>query len=106
MPKQFPVVLVVSLSCALSAGAESGSTAAARELLKSWPQWRGPLANGVAPDADPPVHWSETRNVRWKVPLPGKGHSTPIVFGERLFLTVPVPRGDPVAPVYDRAPGT
>src|SRR6184192_636385 len=45
----------------------------------SWPQWRGPLANGVAPRANPPVHWSETNNIRWKTVLPSKAHSSPIV---------------------------
>ena len=71
-----------------------------------WPQWRGPLATGVSPDANPPVEWSEERNVRWKLPLPGKGHSTPIVWGDRVFLTAAVPFGKAVAPVYDNAPGS
>ena len=44
-----------------------------------WPAWRGPIATGVAPDADPPLVWGETKNIAWKVPLPGRGHSTPIV---------------------------
>ena len=38
-----------------------------------WPQWRGPLATGVAPAANPPVEWSETEQVRWKVAIPGHG---------------------------------
>lgn len=38
----------------------------------NWPQWRGPLGTGVAPNADPPIEWSETKNVRWKVELPGR----------------------------------
>ena len=37
-----------------------------------WPQWRGPLGTGVAPHADPPVEWSESQSIRWKVALPGK----------------------------------
>src|SRR4051812_33886448 len=65
---------------------------------QAWPQWRGPLATGVAPEAEPPVHWSETKNVRWKTALPGKGHSTPVVWGERLFLTTAIPHGEPVKP--------
>jgi outer membrane protein assembly factor BamB len=91
---------------ASSAPAEPARAASAAELEHSWPQWRGPLANGVAPYANPPVHWSETNNIRWKLPLPGKGHSTPILYGHSLFLTVPVPHGDVLAPVYDHAPGT
>lgn len=51
-----------------------------------WHQWRGPLANGVAPKANPPSRWSETENVKWKQPIPGFGTSTPIVWGNRLFV--------------------
>ena len=54
----------------------------------------GRWPTGVAPHANPPVHWSETNNIRWKIPLPGKGHSTPIVFGDRIFLTAAVPVGE------------
>ncbi|MEM7305893.1 MAG: PQQ-binding-like beta-propeller repeat protein [Planctomycetota bacterium] len=70
-----------------------------------WPQWRGPLATGAAPLADPPVTWSEDENVRWKVALPGAGHSTPAIWGDRLFLTAAVPYGEAVTPAPDRAPG-
>lgn len=70
-----------------------------------WPQWRGPLATGVAPHADPPIEWSETKNVRWKVELPGKGHSTPIVWGDRVFVTTAVPSGDALPPRYSGRPG-
>jgi outer membrane protein assembly factor BamB len=56
------------------------------EFEKNWPQWRGPFANGVAPHANPPVEWSEDKNVRWKITLPGKGHATPIVWGDHVFV--------------------
>ena len=56
-----------------------------------WPRWRGPLATGVAPGAHPPTHWSETENVKWKVAIPGFGTSTPIVWGDCVFLTAQVP---------------
>ena len=72
---------------------------------QQWPQWRGPLASGTAPNARPPVTWSETENVRWKVDLPGQGHSTPVIWGEHLFLTLAVPVGDPFEPVRAEAPG-
>lgn len=74
-------------------------------LEKNWPTWRGPLANGVAPQADPPVEWSETKNVRWKIAIPGKGHSTPVIFGDKIFVTAAVPVGAALPPVYDDAPG-
>jgi outer membrane protein assembly factor BamB len=73
--------------------------------MRYWPQWRGPLANGVAPDANPPVEWSEQKNIRWKIALPGKGHSSPIVFGDSVFLTAAVPIGEALPPVHDSAPG-
>jgi len=60
------------------------------QYLANWPQWRGPLAAGVAPLADPPTEWSESQNVRWKVAVPGNGSSTPIVWGDRVFLLTAV----------------
>src|SRR5262245_15931474 len=68
----------------------------------SWPQFRGPLATGVAPNANPPVEWSEKKNIRWKIELPGKGHSTPIVWGDRIFLTTAIPYGEPIKPRFVR----
>lgn len=56
-----------------------------------WGQWRGPLANGVAPEAKPPTEWSEEKNIRWKVELPGDGHSTPIVWGDRVYVQIAAP---------------
>ena len=94
------------LATATLLAAEEGGSAVEAAALRAWPQWRGPWATGVAPRANPPIEWSETRHVRWKVALPGKGHSTPIVWGERVFLTLAAPVGKPVEPVYDHAPGT
>ena len=70
-----------------------------------WPQWRGPQGTGVAPHADPLIEWSDTRNIRWKIALPGQGHSTPIIWGDRIFLTTTIPFGDAVAPKPETAPG-
>src|SRR4051812_34112015 len=61
---------------------------------QQWPQWRGPFFKGAAPHADPPVEWSESKNVRWKVALPGKGHSTPVVWNDRVFVTTAVAVGE------------
>ena len=55
--------------------------------LAQWGQWRGPLATGAAPKADPPVEWGETKNIRWKTKLPGLGHSSPVVWGSLVFVT-------------------
>src|SRR5690349_17457552 len=59
---------------------------AAATAHANWPTWRGPLANGVAPQSDPPLEWSETKNVKWKVKLPGKGTATPVVWGDKVFI--------------------
>jgi outer membrane protein assembly factor BamB len=56
-----------------------------------WPQWRGVDGSGIAAGANPPTEWSETKNVKWKIKLPGNGSSTPIVWGDRLFVTTAVP---------------
>ena len=56
-------------------------------LAENWPAWRGPEGTGVAHDADLPLRWSEKENVRWRTPLPDRGNSTPIVWGDRVFIT-------------------
>ncbi|MEX0866988.1 MAG: PQQ-binding-like beta-propeller repeat protein [Pirellulales bacterium] len=54
---------------------------------QNWPQWRGPAGDGVAPAADIPVVWSERRTIVWQAPLPAFGASTPVIWGESIFLT-------------------
>ena len=56
----------------------------------NWPAWRGPLANGVAPHANPPIHWSRTANVKWTLELPGESNATPIVWADRVFVVTAV----------------
>lgn len=53
----------------------------------NWPQWRGPSAQGHADAPSLPETWSETSHVAWKTPLPGRGHSTPVMWGDHLWLT-------------------
>ncbi len=72
---------------------------------QDWPQWRGPLGTGVAPNAAPPLEWSDTKNIKWKTPLPGKGHSTPIISGNHIFVTTAVPVGKKGEPKYSNRPG-
>src|SRR5262245_21095659 len=100
--------LLLTIGCCLTAfpalAGEAGQCASA-PALDNWPQWRGPLANGVSPKANPPLHWSETNNLRWKIELPGKGHSSPIVFGDSIYLLGAAPIGETQKAVYDDAPG-
>ena len=75
-----------TLLLALVAPVAPAGCVAADEALKYWPQWRGPTWNGIATQADPPVTWSETENLRWKTRLEGRGKGTPIVWGDSIFL--------------------
>jgi outer membrane protein assembly factor BamB len=62
-----------------------------------WPHWRGPAGNGVAPGAAPTT-WSDTTNVAWKTEIPGRGHSSPVIWGDRIFVTTAVPTGKTATP--------
>lgn len=64
--------------------------AASTALAANWPAWRGPLGIGVSDEKSLPVKWSATENVKWRVALPERGNSTPIVWNDRVFLTQPV----------------
>jgi outer membrane protein assembly factor BamB len=57
------------------------------EARKYWPQWRGPSGQGLVEGSGFPDSWSDKENVRWKVEAPGRGHSSPIVWKDRIFLT-------------------
>src|ERR1035441_7895847 len=91
-----PVLLGLASSLAFAA-----TTAAAPALNENWPQWRGPLQNGVAPTANPPTTWSETNNVKWKVKIPGSGQATPIIWENRVFIQTATPPGKKVEPKPD-----
>ena len=80
-------------------------TVGAEDASQFWPQWRGPLNNGVGPEANPPIEWSEAKHVLWKAELPGKGHSTPIIWKEVVFVTCAIPVGPERLPVYNQADG-
>ena len=70
----------------------------------NWAAWRGPNGNGsAAADCQPPLKWSATENIKWKTEIPGRGHSTPILWGEQLFLLTAVPKGG-AAPAEEAAP--
>ena len=82
-----PVLLLLVLigSATMSAG-------------QGWPQFRGPGSTGVAEDPNLPDSWSTTQNVKWKTIIPGHGWSSPIAWGERIFVTSVIPVGDTEAP--------
>jgi outer membrane protein assembly factor BamB len=83
------VLIAVTAVLSLAASAPAQNTASSRY----WGQWRGPEGTGVSRTADPPLEWSETKNVRWKVEVPGRGSGSPVVWGDRIYLMTAVPVG-------------
>src|SRR5580765_3766666 len=71
----------------MGAAAVAAMTAGVQLSAQNWPQWRGPLGSGVSTETRLPETWSNTQNVAWKAPLRGLGVSSPIVWGERIFVT-------------------
>ncbi len=57
----------------------------------NWPSWRGPVNTGSAPEGNPPLTWSETENIKWKVAIPGSGLSTPVVWEDKLIFLTAIP---------------
>jgi outer membrane protein assembly factor BamB len=68
-----------------------------------WPYWRGPAADGMA-IGDAPLNWSDTQNVRWKVEIPGRGSSSPVIWGDRIFVTTAIKTGQQAEPAATPAP--
>jgi outer membrane protein assembly factor BamB len=60
-----------------------------------WPTWRGPQATGMALKGNPPITWSETENVKWKVEIPGKGQSSPVIWENKIFFQTAIDTGKP-----------
>jgi outer membrane protein assembly factor BamB len=75
---RFLITLVAILLCSSIASAKTPG---------NWPQWRGPDSQGVSDEKSLPSEWTTTRNVKWKTPIEGRGHSSPIVWGKKIFLT-------------------
>lgn len=83
--------LLVMIFTTMAASAQRGVSGEPTHPADQWPHWRGPLANGLAPHANPPTEWSESKNVRWKVAIPGEGKSTPIIWNDRIYLLSAIP---------------
>jgi outer membrane protein assembly factor BamB len=62
-------------------------------FVDDWPQFRGPTGQGVSEERGLPLTWSENKNVRWKVAIPGRGWSSPVIVGERIWLTTATEEG-------------
>src|SRR5947209_773358 len=93
MPRIFLMTVMalyamVAIRPALAEDSDQSSRILAKSLTsRDWPWWRGPQRNGNASaDQRPPHHWSESENIVWKSPVPGRGHSSPTVVGDRVFI--------------------
>jgi outer membrane protein assembly factor BamB len=86
-----PMLRIAFLSLIACFWAASGESAEPTSRSANWPDWRGPEFNGTAPGGDPPTEWSDTKNVKWKAALTGRGSSTPIIWGDQVFIMTAVP---------------
>jgi outer membrane protein assembly factor BamB len=88
--------ILLTMVCLLAVGVQAGN----------WPAWNGPSGSGVTPETQLPLRWNATENVLWKVPLPDRGNSSPIVWGDRVFITQAIERENRLAVVcLNRANG-
>jgi hypothetical protein len=75
-----------SLLLSLFVAGLCGPAISAEEIDANWHRWRGPNADGTSSTANPPVEWGPSKNVKWKVAVPGKGSATPIIWGNQIFV--------------------
>lgn len=80
----FCIVLFMSVSINMTQAQDQSA------FTSNWPQWRGLYNSGANPMGNPPVEFSETKNVKWKLEIPGKGHATPIVWGNQIIVQTAV----------------
>jgi outer membrane protein assembly factor BamB len=89
------VKLTRRISFALIAAVSLGIAATASSSAGNWPQWRGPDGTGISNEKNLPAEWNTSKNIKWKTPIDGRGHSSPIVWENRIFVTTAI-EGDVV----------
>ncbi len=94
MGPKLPFALCLALVATGATGAEPKPKQEKFDPLAQWGQWRGPLGTGESPRGNPPIEWSEEKNLRWKTALPGSGHSSPIAWGDQVYLLSAVAHGE------------
>ena len=87
--------MVRSLGFTIGLAPYYGRQRGAAATLADWPQFRGPGGSGVGDDTQFPTEWSPERNIRWKAALPGVGWSSPVVWGDKVFLTAAITENQP-----------
>jgi len=90
MTMKLNFILALSASMILIAPETLNAQNSVKAADKNWPQWRGPAETGAALYGNPPVEFSETKNIKWKTEIPGKGHATPIVWGDQIIVLTAV----------------
>jgi len=84
------VKLTRRISLALIAAISLGIATTGSSAAGNWPQWRGPDGSGISTEKNLPAQWSTTRNIKWKTPIDGRGHSSPIVWDNKIFVTTAI----------------
>jgi outer membrane protein assembly factor BamB len=90
------ILILIGAALGALVSLASAQRPAGNPAERFWHQWRGPHATGVSKTATPPIEWSETRNVRWKLEIPGRGSASPVIWGERAYVLTAVPAGMPL----------
>ena len=93
-------MIMMKLASTLLLSATILTSQASADPQAEWGHWRGPTGNGTSNTADPPVHWDKNKNVKWKLAIPGHGSSSPVVWGDKIFVT------SAVGPVEGKNPRT
>lgn len=88
--KRFRAGVVLAVIINLLSVPAFSVTFALKDKDSNWPQWRGPESMGISAEKDLPLEWSASQNVKWKTPIMGRGLSSPIVWGKKIFLTTSI----------------
>lgn len=88
--KRWSMLSVMLLLTATAVWSLTAFVTSAAPKAANWAQWRGPEGNGVSTETGLPAEWTPDKNIKWKTPISGRGHSSPIVWGTRVFLTTDV----------------
>lgn len=87
--KRLPRLKFASFSAVLIAVAVCAASLQ-NVIAANWPQWRGPAGSGVSTEKNLPAEWSPTKNIKWKIPIAGRAHSSPISWGKKIFVTTAI----------------
>ena len=96
------LVIITIFSSSVLADNQSDLDNLSNNFEKNWHHWRGPYFNGNASKANPPISWSESENIRWKIPIPGFGHATPIIWEDKIYIQTAIPSEIPNVENSDR----